>query len=41
MSGALGNDNVDIQDAVGGDTANGGLGNDTCTTDAGDTTNSC
>ncbi len=41
MSGGVGGDNIDVQDGTGGDTANGGLGNDTCTTDAGDTTTSC
>lgn len=41
MSGNVGNDNINVQDGVGGDTANGGLGTDTCTTDPGDTTNSC
>jgi hypothetical protein len=41
MSGGLGNDNIDVQDGVGGDTANGGLGSDTCTVDGGDTVSSC
>ena len=41
MSGSTGNDNIDVQDGVSGDTANGGLGSDTCTVDAGDTTSSC
>ena len=31
----------DVQDGAGGDAANGGLGNDTSTADAGDTTTSC
>nr|WP_281196222.1 hypothetical protein [Streptomyces lushanensis] len=41
MSGNLGNDTIDVQDGVVGDTANGGLGKDTCAADAGDTTISC
>jgi Ca2+-binding RTX toxin-like protein len=28
LSGSLGNDNIDVQDSVSGDTANGGLGSD-------------
>lgn len=41
MSGALGKDNVNVADSVGGDTANGGLGTDTRTADVGDTLTSC
>ncbi|GLW90012.1 hypothetical protein Aglo03_08280 [Actinokineospora globicatena] len=41
MSGSNGNDTIDVQDGVGGDTANGGLGSDTCVVDGGDTTSSC
>jgi hypothetical protein len=41
MSGNVGSDNINVQDGAGGDSANGGLGSDTCTTDAGDSTSSC
>jgi Ca2+-binding RTX toxin-like protein len=41
MSGSTGSDTINVQDGAGGDSANGGLGSDTCTTDPGDTTNSC
>ncbi len=40
-AGGSGNDDIDVQDGAGGDTANGGLGSDTCTVDTGDTTSSC
>jgi hypothetical protein len=38
---SLGSDAIDVQDGSGGDTANGGVGTDTCTTDPGDTATSC
>ncbi|MFE5482472.1 calcium-binding protein [Streptomyces sp. NPDC056527] len=42
LNGDSGNDNLDTRDGVtGNDQAFGGLGFDTCTTDAGDTRNSC
>ncbi|QFZ18682.1 DUF11 domain-containing protein [Saccharothrix syringae] len=41
LSGGNGNDSIDVQDGVGGDTANGGLGTDTCLADTGDTTTGC
>ncbi|WP_194282972.1 DUF11 domain-containing protein [Saccharothrix syringae] len=41
LSGGNGNDSINVQDGVGGDTANGGLGTDTCTVDTGDTTTGC
>lgn len=41
MSGGLGNDQINVHDGTGGDTANGGFGTNTCTVDAGDTTTSC
>lgn len=41
MSGGAGNDSINVQDGTAGDTANGGLGSDTCTTDTGDTRISC
>jgi hypothetical protein len=41
MSGNVGSDSINVQDGVGGDTADSGLGGDTCTTDAGDTRISC
>lgn len=40
MSGALGNDTINVLDGVGGDIADGGLGSDICPTDAGDTATS-
>ncbi|GLW34998.1 hypothetical protein [Actinoplanes regularis] len=39
--GDAGNDHLDVQDGVGGDTANGGTGTDTCAADGGDTVSSC
>ncbi|SES47891.1 DUF11 domain-containing protein [Actinokineospora terrae] len=41
MSGSNGNDTIDVLDGVGGDTANGGLGSDTCAVDGGDTATGC
>ncbi|WP_437785776.1 calcium-binding protein [Sorangium sp. So ce1097] len=41
MSGGSGNDTIDVADGQGGDTANGGLGFDTCITDGGDTATGC
>ncbi|MEA2613701.1 MAG: hypothetical protein QOI52_1660 [Chloroflexota bacterium] len=41
MTGGNGSDNINVQDGLGGDSANGGLGSDSCTVDPGDTTTSC
>lgn len=41
MSGTLGNDNINVADGAGGDTANRGLGTDTCAADTEDTLSNC
>ncbi len=41
LSGSNGNDAIVTQDGVGGDTANGGLGSDSCTVDGSDSTSGC
>ncbi|MBE8522002.1 hypothetical protein ILP97_31725 [Amycolatopsis sp. H6(2020)] len=41
VHGGNGNDTINVRDGAGGDTANGGLDNNTCIADSGDTTIGC